>query len=197
VNHGLLVVSNEDTVAPGRGFGTHPHRDMEIVTWVLRGSLEHRDSEGNHAVIRPGLAQRMSAGTGIRHSEWNPSEEHDVHFLQMWILPGTRGIRPGYEEADVTAALAAGGLVKVASGTGDAAIHIHQPDAAMYVARLAAGESIELPTAPHVHVFVAQGTASLEGCDSIAVGDALRLTDEAGRRLEAADDSEIVIWATA
>ena len=204
VNHGLLIVNNDDTVAPGRGFAMHPHRDMEIVTWVLQGSLEHRDSEGNHAVIRPGLAQRMSAGRGIRHSEWNPSEEHAVHFLQMWVIPDTRGIRPGYEEADVTAALSAGGLVKIASGAGDAAIHIHQADAAMYAARLAPGESIELPVARHLHVFVARGAAVLEGGDTLAEGDALRLDDEASRRLDneasrrlgATADAEIVIWAT-
>ena len=97
VGHGLLIVSNDDTVAAGQGFGTHPHRDMEIVTWVLSGAVEHRDSEGNHSVIRPGLAQRMSAGTGIRHSERNPSDTEPAHFVQMWVLPdnsrGKAGLR--------------------------------------------------------------------------------------------------------
>ena len=102
VNHGLLIVHNDDTVAPGRGFGMHSHRDMEIVTWVLEGELRHRDSEGNDAVIYPGLAQRMSAGTGITHSEWNASEVEPVHFLQMWVPPDVTGAPAGYQEADVT-----------------------------------------------------------------------------------------------
>src|SRR3954465_11296106 len=112
--HGLLLVNNDDKVAPGGGFGTHGHRDMEIVTWVLDGTLEHRDSEGNHGVLYPGLAQRMSAGSGIRHSEMNPSPDLPVHFVQMWVLPDTTGIRPGYQQLDINDELAKGGLVPIA-----------------------------------------------------------------------------------
>src|SRR4051794_28760820 len=118
VGHGLLIVNNDDTVEAGTGFGTHPHRDMEIVTWVLSGELEHRDSEGNHGVIYPGLAQRMSAGSGIRHSEMNASATVDVHFVQMWVLPDTTGIAPGYEQRDVNEAIDSGALVPIASGKG-------------------------------------------------------------------------------
>src|SRR4051795_140881 len=116
--HGLLIVSNDDRVAPAGGFGTHGHRDMEIVTWVLDGELEHRDSIGTVGVIYPGLAQRMSAGSGITHSEVNASRTADVHLVQMWVLPDTSGIEPGYEQLDVNDALARGGLVPVASGEG-------------------------------------------------------------------------------
>ena len=196
VNHGLLLVNNDDVVAPGQGFGTHPHRDMEIVTWVLRGELEHRDSEGNHAVIRPGLAQRMSAGTGIRHSERNASAANDLRLVQMWVLPDEKGIRPGYEEADVTDLLRGGGLVKIASGSDDGAIHIHQRDAALYVARLSPGQQIAIPEARHVHVFAAVGESAI-GDLNLDEGDAVRLTDETGLTLEARDPSEVIIWATA
>jgi hypothetical protein len=196
VNHGLLLVNNDDVVAPGRGFGTHPHRDMEIITWVLRGELEHQDSEGNHAIIRPGLAQRMSAGTGIRHSERNASATNDLRLVQMWVLPDEKGIRPGYEEADVTALLQGGGLVKIASGGDDGAIHIHQRDAALYVARLAVGQRVEVPTAAHVHVFAAVGSFDL-GDTLLDEGDAVRLTDESDLALVAREASEVLIWATA
>jgi len=102
VGHGQLLVLNDDRVAPASGFGTHAHRDMEIVTWVLEGTLEHRDSEGNHGVLYPGLAQRMSAGSGIRHSEMNPDPDLPVHFLQMWVIPDTAGVTPGYEQLDLS-----------------------------------------------------------------------------------------------
>ncbi len=197
VGHGLLIVSNDDTVAAGQGFGTHPHRDMEIITWVLSGAVEHRDSEGNHAVIRPGLAQRMSAGTGIRHSERNPSEVEPAHFVQMWVQPDTLGVKPGYEDADVTDALAGGGLVKIASGTDDAAIHIYQANAALYVARLDVRDAINLPEAVHVHVFIARGAAVLETGEALETGDAVRLTNDTSRRLAATESSEIIVWATA
>jgi redox-sensitive bicupin YhaK (pirin superfamily) len=195
-NHGLLLVNNDDVVAPGRGFGTHPHRDMEIVTWVLRGELEHADSAGNRAIIRPGLAQRMSAGTGIRHSEQNASATNDLRLVQMWVLPDTNGIRPGYQEADVTELLRGGGLVKIASGTDDGAIHIHQRDAALYAARLATGETVAVPEAALVHVFAAVGAVTMGG-ETLDEGDAARLTDETGLTLTAAEPSEVLIWATA
>src|SRR3954453_13143491 len=115
-HHGQLLVVNDDVVAPGGGFGTHPHRDMEIVTWVLHRAVEHRDSEGNHGIIEPGLAQRMSAGSGIAHSEMNATRTAPVRLLQMWVLPDTEGLARGYEQRSVGKALATGELIPVASG---------------------------------------------------------------------------------
>ncbi len=196
--HGLLIVNNDDVVRGGGGFGTHGHRDMEIVTWVLEGELAHRDSTGTDGVIYPGLAQRMSAGSGIRHSEMNAGAHADVHLVQMWVLPDTEGIAPGYEQRDLNDALAAGGLVVVASGQGqEGAVSIHQRDAALSVGRLAASETVAVPDAPHVHVFVAIGDASLDG-SALATGDAARLTDETSRALTAGTEgAEVLIWATA
>ena len=194
VGHGLLIVSNDDTVAPSGGFGTHSHRDMEIVTWVLDGELEHRDSTGHEGVIYPGLAQRMSAGSGIMHSEMNHSAEQPVHFVQMWVIPDTAGVEPGYEQRDVNDALAAGGLVAVASGRGhDAAVHIHQQGAVMWVGRLGAGEQVVVPDAPFVHVFVALGAVELDG-RSLATGDAARLTGAGAVELRAPIDTEVIVW---
>src|SRR3954447_14428943 len=151
--HGLLIVNNDDVVRGGGGFGTHGHRDMEIVTWVLHGELAHRDSTGTDGIIYPGLAQRMSAGHGIRHSEMNASATADVHLVQMWVLPDTQGIEPSYEQRDLNDALSAGGLVVVASGQGhDGAVSINQRDAALSVGRLGAGETVAVPDAPHVHL---------------------------------------------
>lgn len=194
--HGLLIVSNDDQVAPGGGFGIHGHSDMEIVTWVLSGELEHHDSTGNQGVLYPGLAQRMSAGSGIRHSEMNASKTEPVHFVQMWVPPDTSGLTPGYEQRDMNDLLVAGGLVVVASGKGHPdAITIHQPDAAMHVARLKNGETVTVPDAPFVHVFVAHGAIEL-GDDprTLTQGDAARLTD-AGRVTITSDGaSEVIVW---
>ena len=201
---GLLLVSNDDVVAPGTGFETHPHRDMEIVTWVLDGQLVHQDSEGHSGVIYPGLAQRMSAGTGILHSEKNdawrltgeaPGDE-PVHFVQMWVVPDRPRIDPGYEQLDITAQLARGGLVPVASGRGhDAAIGISQRDAALFATRLAAGESVGLPQAPYVHLYVAKGTVDLEGVGTLSAGDAARITSADGQRVVATGEAaELLVW---
>ena len=161
-------MSNDDRVRAGTGFSTHPHRDMEIVTWVLSGRLEHKDSEGNHGEIYPGLAQRMSAGTGIWHSEMNPSAAEDVHFVQMWVPPDTESIRPGYEQSDINADLDRGGLVPVASGQGhDGAVSLRQRDAVLWAGRLKPGEVVAVPDAPHAHVFVAIGGAELEGAGDL------------------------------
>ena len=202
VGHGLLIVSNDDRVAAGGGFSTHPHRDMEIVTWVLQGELEHRDSEGHDGVIYPGLAQRMSAGTGILHSEMNHSSTSDVHFVQMWVPPSEAGIRPGYEQLDLNAELDAGGLVPVASGRGhDHAITIHQDHAAMWVARLQPGDAVDLPAAPFVHLFVATGEVELSQADgapvdalALVAGDAARLRDAGRPVVTATAGSEIIVW---
>ena len=196
VGHGLLIVSNDDIVAPGGGFGEHGHSDMEIVTWVLDGELEHRDSAGNHGVIYPGLAQRMSAGRGITHSEMNHSQTEPVHFVQMWVGPDRTGLEPGYEQLDVTERLEPGRLVPVASGReDDGTITIHQAGAVMYVARLDAGHEVELPDAAFVHLFVARGAISMNG-DDLSAGDAVRLTAAGTLPVSASDDTEIIVWAT-
>jgi len=197
--HGLLVVNNDDIVAPDSGFGTHGHRDMEIVTWVLSGEVAHKDSEGNSGTLYPGLAQRMSAGSGIRHSEINPSRDTPAHFIQMWVLPDAPGVKPGYQQLDINAELEKGGLVPIASGRGhDAAISIHQRNAVLWGARLTAGESVVVPDDPHVHVFVALGSAALETGDALAQGGAARLTDAGSLRVTAgADGAELLLWATA
>jgi len=196
--HGLLLVSNDDVVRPGTGFQTHPHRDMEIVTWVLDGELEHRDTLGNKGIIYPGLAQRMSAGTGILHSEMNPRGDRDVHFVQMWVLPDQESVDPGYQQLDVNAQLAGGGLVTIAAGDGDdAAIAIRQRDARLAAGRLAPGEVVNLPDARHVHLYVARGEASLEDAGALSAGDAVRLTAAGSPRLEAGPQgAEILVWAT-
>lgn len=197
VGHGLLIVSNDDRVAPGGGFGTHSHQNMEIVTWVLQGAVEHRDSAGNHGIIRPGEAQMMSAGTGIAHSEMNHSATEPVHFVQMWVVPDAVGLTPGYAHVDVNDRLATGGLVTIASGRPDepGAIHINQRGASMRVARLPAGDSASLPAAPFVHLFVARGSVSVDGTD-LGAGDAIRLTGEDVPTVTAAHDSEIIVWDT-
>ena len=196
-NHGLLLVSNDDVVDAGRGFGMHHHRDMEIVTWVLSGRVEHRDSQGNHGVIYPGLVQRMSAGSGIMHSEMNPSPDVPVRLIQMWVLPDRRGGEPGYQEADVVDELAGGGLVKVASGSDDTApISIRQRGAELWAGRLAPGTVIDVPQAGHVHLFVATGGAEFAGT-TLTAGDAVRLTDEGPHTLTVANETtDVVIWAT-
>jgi hypothetical protein len=197
--HGLLLVSNDDVVRAGTGFDTHPHRDMEIVTWVLSGELEHKDSERNRGIIYPGLAQRMSAGRGIWHSEINASAEADVHFVQMWVPPDTESIDPGYQQVDINDELAKGGLVPIASGKGhDTAISIRQRDAVLWGGRLRANETVTIPDDRHVHVFVPIGTAELEQAGGLDTGDAVRLTDAGGLELTAGPDgAEVLIWATA
>jgi quercetin 2,3-dioxygenase len=206
VHHGLLLVNNDDIVSPGTGFETHPHRDMEIVTWVMRGSLVHQDSTGHNGVIYPGLAQRMSAGTGILHSEKNDSwhlrgERHDqpVHFVQMWVVPDEAGITPGYEQLEIDEKLlSSGSLVPVASGMdrhdGEAAIRIKNRYAALYAARLAPGQSVELPDAPYLHLFVPRGAVELEGTGTLGTGDAVRFTAVGGQRVTATEPAEILVW---
>jgi len=191
-HHGLLLVNNDDVVAPATGFDTHPHRDMEIVTWVLSGSLAHRDSAGNFGVIHPGLAQRMSAGTGIMHSEKNESANEPVHFIQMWVVPDEAGVTPGYQQREIDLT---GGLVTIASGrSDDAAVTIHNRHAALHGARLNPGEVVGLPQAPYLHLFVARGGVTLEGAGELAEGDAARLAATGGQRVTAAAPSEVLVW---
>jgi redox-sensitive bicupin YhaK (pirin superfamily) len=198
-HHGLLLVSNDDRVAAGTGFSTHPHQDMEIVTWVLSGRLEHKDSEGNIGELYPGLAQRMSAGRGIWHSEMNPSKSEDVHFIQMWVLPDTEAIDPGYEQRDITADLDKGGLQPIASGQGhDAAISIRQSGAVLWGGRLKPGEVAAVPDGRNAHLFVAAGDAALEGAGIMVEGDAARLVAAGSPSLTAGPaGAEVLIWVTA
>lgn len=193
---GLLLVSNHDIIKPDTGFSTHPHRDMEIVTWVLDGELEHKDSQGNKGLIHPGLAQRMSAGTGILHSEINATSESDVQLVQMWVVPDTEKVRPGYEELDISRELSRGGLVALASGRGhDAAISIRQDGAVLWVGQLKSGEAVSLPDAPFVHLYVAKGTLALESAGTLATGDAARLTLAGALKATAGDGgAELLIW---
>jgi redox-sensitive bicupin YhaK (pirin superfamily) len=197
-HHGQLLVLNDDRVAGGTGFDTHPHRDMEIVTWVLSGELEHKDSEGNRGLIYPGLAQRMSAGRGIWHSEKNWSAQDEVHFIQMWVIPDTESIDPGYQQLDINDELAKGGLVPVASGQGhDSAISIQQKDAVLWAGRLAAGEATRVPDGANVHLFVAKGTVELEGAGVLEEGDAVRLAAAGDLGLSAGiSGAELLIWVT-
>jgi redox-sensitive bicupin YhaK (pirin superfamily) len=196
IGFGFLVSHNDDIVAPGTGFDTHPHQDLEIVTWVLRGALAHRDSEGHSGVVYPGLAQRMSAGSGIRHSEWNDGGE-PVHYVQMWVRPEQFDLTPSYQQAPVD--LSSGELVPVASGlpkhAGGTAIHINQRAAGLLVARPAPGQAVDLPAAPYVHLFVAQGTATLEAAGDLGTADAVRLTGVDGPRVTAGPEgAELLVW---
>ena len=204
-HHGLLLVNNDDVVDPGTGFDTHPHQDMEIVTWVLEGSLVHQDSTGHNGVIYPGLAQRMSAGRGILHSEKNDSwklagdvHKDPVHFVQMWVVPDEHNITPGYEQLEIDHELLSGGLVPVASGmdkhTGASAIRINNKYAALHAARLQPGQSIELPEAPFLHLFVPRGSVSLEGAGALGTGDAVRFTATGGQKVTATEPAEILVW---
>ena len=204
-HHGLLLVNNDDVVDPGTGFDTHPHPDMEIVTWVLEGSLVHQDSTGHNGVIYPGLAQRMSAGRGILHSEKNDSwklagdvHKDPVHFVQMWVVPDENNITPGYEQLEIDHELLSGGLVPVASGmhkhTGASAIRINNKYAALHAARLQPGQSIELPEAPFLHLFVPRGSVSLEGAGALGTGDAVRFTATGGQKVTATEPAEILVW---
>lgn len=197
--HGLLLVNNDDVVAPGAGFGVHGHRDMEIITWVLSGQLRHGDSEGNKGVLYPGLAQRMSAGRGIRHSEMNASETEPVHFVQMWVLPDTAGIEPGYEQRDIGEALTSGRLVPIASGKGhEGAVTIHQRDAVLWGGRLPAGATVDVPSDEHVHVFAAVGSGELSDGTRVETGDGVRISGRQSLQFTAGQDgAELLVWATA
>src|SRR5438067_11462437 len=198
-HHGLLLVSNDDIVAPRTGFDTHPHQDMEIVTWVLSGELEHKDTLGNKGLIYPGLAQRMSAGRGIWHSEKNNTSDAPVHFIQMWVLPDTEGTDPGYQQLDINPELDKGGLVPIASGRGhESAIAIRQKNAVLWGGRLKPGETVSVPDGQFVHVYVAVGEVGLEGAGPLVAGDAVRLQGAGSPKLTAGPaGAEPLIWVTA
>jgi quercetin 2,3-dioxygenase len=192
---GPLRVINEDRVAAGMGFGTHSHRDMEIISYVLDGALAHRDSLGNGSVIRPGDVQRMSAGTGVRHSEYNPSESQTTHFLQIWIEPERNGIDPGYEEAHFSEAEKRGRLRLIAAPNGGAgSVTIHQ-DARIYAALIDGAEAAALAIAPgrRVYVHVARGAVRVNG-EALRSGDAVQLTDVAELRLSQGRAAEVLVF---
>ena len=187
-----LRVINEDRVRPNQGFGTHPHRDMEIISFVVDGELGHQDSMGNGSTIRPGEIQRMSAGTGVLHSEMNPSPDRPVHFLQIWILPERRGLPPGYEQKQI-----AGGpglhLIGARQG-GDEAVTIHQ-DVRLYLARLAAGarEGVPLGEGRHAWIQVISGTVDVAG-KSLEAGDGAAISDERDLALASSAGAEALVF---
>jgi len=189
-----LRVINDDTVAPGEGFPTHPHRDMEIVTYLLDGALEHKDSMGNGSVIRPGEVQRMSAGTGVTHSEFNPSDREPVHLLQIWLLPERRGLAPSYEQKALPPAALAGSLALIASRGGNGGVTIHQ-DVNLYAGRLPAGASWAQDIAPgrHAWLHVARGEIEANG-QALSAGDGAALSGEARLDLKAVTPAEVLLF---
>lgn len=191
-----LRVINEDKVAPAKGFATHGHRDMEIVTYILAGALEHKDSIGNGSVIRPGDVQRMSAGTGILHSEFNASETEPVHLLQIWILPETNGLTPGYEETHFAPEERQGKLRLVGSRDGrDGSVTIHQ-DVSLYAGLFSAGEGVTYPIAAgrSLWVQIARGAVDLNG-HVLTAGDGAAIAEESALTLTAtADETEVLVF---
>jgi redox-sensitive bicupin YhaK (pirin superfamily) len=189
-------VINEDRVAPGGGFPTHGHRDMEIISYVLEGALAHRDSLGTGSQIVPGDVQRMSAGTGVAHSEFNASEREPVHFLQIWLMPGQRGIKPSYEQKSFSQAEKRGRLRVVASpDRRDGSVVIHT-DAVLYAGLFGPGESARLPLAAgrHAWVQVARGQVRVNG-HALATGDGAAASDEPAIEIEGADgEAEVLVF---
>ncbi|SFU86638.1 pirin family protein [Pseudoduganella namucuonensis] len=192
---GPLLVINEDKVAPAQGFGTHGHRDMEIISYVLEGALEHKDSMGNGSVLHYGDVQRMSAGTGVRHSEFNHSPSEGVHFLQIWIQPSVTGIAPSYEEKHFTPDSKQGQLRLIASSDGrEGSVLIHQ-DAAIYASILNGADALEhrLAAGRSAYVHVIRGHVSVNGVE-LKGGDALKVSEEAAVTLARAEAAEVLLF---
>jgi redox-sensitive bicupin YhaK (pirin superfamily) len=190
---GALVSSNDDVLAVGAGFPEHPHRDLEIVSWVVEGALEHSDSSGGAGVLRPGMVGRLSTGSGVRHVEANVASG-PTRYVQMWLLPDADG-PASYVTADVSPALAGGGLVTVASGERPAPVGL-RCKATLLVGRLPAGASVALPLADLLHVFVATGSVSMPGvAELLGDGDAVRITGPCTADLTAAADAEVLVWS--
>jgi redox-sensitive bicupin YhaK (pirin superfamily) len=190
-----LRVINEDRVRPGEGFGTHPHRDMEIVSYVLDGALEHKDNMGTSSVIRPGEVQRMTAGSGVLHSEYNPSRKDPVHFLQIWILPEKKGLKPGYEQKAFSEAERRNRLRLVAARDGrDGSLTIHQ-DADLYATLLEKGRKVDHALRPgrHAWVQVTRGGVSLNGTP-MAAGDGAAVSGEKALELASIEDAEVLMF---
>ncbi len=190
-----LRVLNDDRVAPGGGFGAHPHRDMEILTYVLAGALEHKDSLGNGSVVRRGDVQRMTAGTGVVHSEFNPSPDEEVHLLQIWLLPERRGLPPGYEQRAFSDEEKRGRLRLVASHDGRDGSVTWRQDAELYAALLAPGDEVrhELRPGRHAWVQAARGAVTLNG-HRLAAGDGAAVGDEAGLSLTGQEEAEVLVF---
>ena len=190
-----LRVINEDRVEPGEGFGTHPHRDMEIISYVLDGALEHRDSMGNGSVIRPGDVQRMSAGTGVTHSEYNHSKDELVHFLQIWIEPSEFAIAPGYEQKAFSDAQKRNQLRLVGSQDGrEGSVVIHQ-DVDLYASLLDPGESVNFQRRPdrHVWIQVVRGAVRVNG-EELSAGDAISTSDVDNVEIAGVDAAEVLLF---
>lgn len=187
-----LRVLNEDKVAPGKGFGMHPHRDMEILTWMIDGAIEHRDSMGSGAVIRPGELQHMSAGTGVMHSEFNPSNKETAHLLQIWIVPERKNLKPEYEQLAFPDKDLRGGFHFVAGPEGPVTIH---QDANLYIARLAKGEEAthQFANGRHGWLQVARGSVSLNGAE-LKQGDGAAISRETNLRVSASDQAEVLLF---
>ena len=195
MGYGPLRVINDDRVQPGQGFGTHGHRDMEIITYVLEGALEHKDSMGNGSIIRPGNVQRMSAGTGVRHSEFNPSRDEGVHLLQIWIEPKITGVKPGYEEKQFGPAEKKGRLRLIASPDGrEGSVTIHQ-DACVYAAMLDGKDAVAHRLEPGrlAYVHVARGAVAVNGT-LLKDGDGVKIADEATLELKDARAAEVLLF---
>ncbi|MGL5060589.1 MAG: pirin family protein [Microcoleus sp.] len=195
MNFRSLRVINEDVVSPSKGFGTHGHKDMEIITYVLEGALEHKDSLGTGAVIKPGEVQRMSAGTGITHSEFNHSQTEPVHFLQIWLLPDTNGLQPSYEQRDFPLTEKHDRLRLVAARDArDGALKIHQ-DVDLYAAILDKNSRVSHTLQPHRHAWlqVARGSVLLNGL-ALANGDGAAISDESEVAIEATENAEILLF---
>lgn len=192
---GPLRVINEDRVAPAQGFGAHGHRDMEIISYVLSGAVAHKDSMGNGSTIRPGDVQRMSAGTGVRHSEFNASASDPAHFLQIWIHPSQLGIEPGYEERHFAASEKRGRLRLIASpDRAEGSVQLHQ-DARLYAGLFDAGESarLEIAAGRLIYVHVALGSVEANG-QALSAGDALKLSDVRELTLANGHESEVLVF---
>ena len=195
MGYGPLRVINEDRVQPGMGFGTHGHRDMEIISYVLDGQLSHQDNMGNGSVITPGDVQRMSAGRGVMHSEFTPSKTEVVHFLQIWIEPSVRGIPASYEQSRVAADAKRGKWAMIAGPEGSgAAVTIHQ-DARIYATLLDGNETVTRPIAPgrRAYVHAARGSVKVNGV-ALAAGDAARIEDDAQVALAEGDGAEVLFF---
>ncbi len=197
VELGFLVCHNDDLVQPGHGYPDHPHRDLEIVTWALEGTLTHRDSTGGGGEVRPGQVQRLSAGSGVVHAETNAGAG-PLHFVQMWVRPDEPGLPADYEQRDVDDDLGRGGWVTLASGmpsyADTTAVRLRSSRAALHAVRLPPGGSVRVPEAPLTHLFVARGRIETEHLGDLDTGDAARLFGTGGQLISAPTGAELLAW---
>lgn len=198
---GALLACNEDVIQPGSGYPPHPHRETEIVTWVMSGALRHQDDLGGDAIISAGMVQRLSAGSGIQHSELSVPDRGVLRLVQMWVRPDEFGLPPEYGNADVASSLSSGQLTPIVSGLAhhraDALLPLRQSGAGLSAARLSGGDTITLPSAPLVHVFVTTGAVLVETdsvAESMGPGDAARITSAQGETVRATRDAELLVW---